>query len=472
MSEEKGGDAKWSSEFFNFLRLFDRFGTRVVGLLVLQLAWAVAVTIIPKHTPEHGPARISVPRWGPDFPWVLHPIPIGVVYAEGVVIVFALWMLRSRAYLIVVRPLTTLFRALAAMSLGVVSLFAGVTLGLALCVEFRLRKSRPPAWRSAIKKAVEETRRKAPRRQQGTHPRSRTPRRFCDRCSHRLDVFANLDRGSPWFFADRVGEMCERLDAWILRRLISVGYIGIAPIASVSLEEDEKAAKAAMQNFAQALARLRLLLRSLPTSPYVRFIAVPPALSASVVQRADRLRRVLGLDALLYGSYQSVEPPRIWMNLARPIPPPKWISGKGTALAVADPIEVDPSIRFSMALIDQRDPFDAYIVLSLALAETLRSRQLRWLIDDSFRGKLLRYAPLIYSVSFNDESDPLSSSRKDRLAIVGHLVEDVLLQVPQPSGTPPNEAMRLAEALRRQDDSPETVIFPTAKRVLLEFVLE
>jgi hypothetical protein len=118
----------------------------------------------------------------------------------------------------------------------------------------------------------------------------------------------------PWEkLLDAVGNLRIRLD--------STALIGLAPFHSYSFDEELKSAKAPLQIFAASVRRLRLGLSDRMILSQVRFIPIPDIVSIESEDDARRWRKRLGLDTLLWGSYLSADPPRIWLNLEhRPQP--------------------------------------------------------------------------------------------------------------------------------------------------------
>ena len=48
MVDEQKASAKWAAEAFEVLRLFQRFGTRLPGLLGLEVGWAGLLVLVAK----------------------------------------------------------------------------------------------------------------------------------------------------------------------------------------------------------------------------------------------------------------------------------------------------------------------------------------------------------------------------------------------------------------------------------------
>ena len=250
--------------------------------------------------------------------------------------------------------------------------------------------------------------------------------------------------------ADGFKDKFSKRLAW----LVSTGRIGLAPLYSYTYQEDEKAVKASMQLFTLASSRLSLTLRQHPAARRVGFSVLPPQVPVRNNVQVQVMRWLFDFDALLWGSYVSSEPPRIWLNIERRLAP---ISADSTDSERCAEIEAFRAGQvgddLAMVTIDQRDPLDAYIVLLVTLIEALRSRELK---------KRFRLYPKVF--------DSLAlSARSERQAISRHLVRDVLLRLPPMERTVP-ALVTVAQIDARPEPPVETEMTPSAKSVLVAYV--
>ena len=392
MASEKSDeskDAKWAGELYSFIQLFRRESSHFLGLIILEIGWAVLMSLLLPLLPEGSFARTKLP----------------FVLVAGALTIAAIWVLFSGliyyAWLILKRPV----RAVLILVLQALWFLVDIVADVSASIEIRLlhrREIRNVLGLRSIKIADW----------------------FSDKFSNRL--------------------------AW----LVSTGRIDLAPLNSYTYQEDEKAVKASLQLFTLASSRLSLTLRQHHAARRVGFSVLPPLVPVRNNVQVQVMRWLFDFDALLWGSYVSSEPPRIWLNIERRLAP---ISADSTDSERWADIEAFRAGQvgddLAMVTIDQRDPLDAYIVLLVTLIEALRSRELK---------KRFRLYPKVF--------DSLAvSARSERQAIGRHLVRDVLLRLPPMERTVP-ALVTVAQVDARPEPPVETEMTPSAKSVLVAYV--
>src|SRR4051794_16598103 len=89
----KDDKTKWASEAYAFLALYRHMGRRIPGLLLMELGWAILLSLASRFGAKDAAATIG---W-PTFPGVIE-IPISVVYTVGALILLAIWVFTSGFY--------------------------------------------------------------------------------------------------------------------------------------------------------------------------------------------------------------------------------------------------------------------------------------------------------------------------------------------------------------------------------------
>ena len=431
MASEKSDeskDAKWAGELYSFIQLFRRESSHFLGLIILEIGWAVLMSLLLPLLPEGSFARTKLP----------------FVLVAGALTIAAIWLLFSGliyyAWLILKRPV----RAVLILILQALWFLVDIVADVSASIEIRSLKSRRGAdYRGKLKQVAKQT-----ASNRGRKAKSVRGNRELARLLRRREIRNALGLRSIKI-ADGFKDKFSKRLAW----LVSTGRIGLAPLYSYTYQEDEKAVKASMQLFTLASSRLSLTLRQHPAARRVGFSVLPPQVPVRNNVQAQVMRWLFDFDALLWGSYVSSEPPRIWLNIERRLAP---ISADSTDSERRAEIEAFRAGQvgddLAMVTIDQRDPLDAYIVLLVTLIEALRSREL----------KRFRLYPKVF--------DSLAlSARSERQAISRHLVRDVLLRLPPMERTVP-ALVTVAQIDARPEPPVETEMTPSAKSVLVAYV--
>ena len=321
-------------------------------------------------------------------------------------VIAGLWLLTSGLYLHLWIPAKHILRHTAILCLHIL-MVAFVILHLPVWLVLLIAERRKQrAWESSQTPAQLE----AFKQEHGTHYRT---------------FLRTVTKFSADYLLDAVISMWGRA----IKYLASVGYIGLSPLYSHSFEEDQNATKAPLQVFAAAIGRLNLRLGRLRATRLFQFVVLPPAPRVETNQAARRLLRWYRLDALLWGSYVSVNPPKVWLNVERPIRESK---DDQRLTERFHPLHVRLGNDSSLVL-DQNDPLDTYIALLLALLEALEAR----------RAPRFRLYPRY--------SDALVLASGERHVIMSQLIRDSLFVL---------EAESFLPATRG-------ALHPTAKQVLV-----
>jgi hypothetical protein len=165
----------------------------------------------------------------------------------------------------------------------------------------------------------------------------------------------------------------------------SLTHLGIAPLQGYSYEEELYALRAPSQTFATAIDDIRWTLRRIPDITLVRFRHLPEQWRPKNSDDAQRLRRLLGFDALLWGTYVSLDPPRVWLNVASDYGPSSGlgIDGDDAESGGAElrdesllfPFSVEQRIETGSFVIDQDQPSQVHAILVLAVAQSVVTRR-------------------------------------------------------------------------------------------------
>ncbi len=386
----EAGEVRWAQEAYAFLALFRRVQNRLAGLLMMQIGWAVLLVLVAQFAGKDKTPALSVPGIK-----ALQDIPLGTVYLPGAFLVLLWWLFASRAFglirLFALRSLRPAAGALLWLSWFVLLFVTLPYLVVALVVEtlrFNAWKKRQnPQWLTEYEPELKEP--------------------------GLMEIYQEQTKR-------RLDKPYDVVAAWIARtrlNIASAATIALSPFYSYSFEEEQKSAKAPMQVFATAIARLRMALGELPTIPHVGFVTAPDIVRIDSNDRAQAVVRRYGVDTLLWGSYVTAEPPRIWLNIqTRPDPhPEKRDSDRRDAM---DPLVTRPIVDVMM-IVDQDDTIDAYIVILVSYLRTLEWRkQVRWGKPQKLR--------------FWQSEDVLSWSASDRKTVFVSLIVPLLASLPGP----------------------------------------
>jgi hypothetical protein len=349
---------KWASEAFEFLRLFRRIGDTFFGLGLLQVAWALLILLLSKLLPPSSPAiTFANVLTGADA-----TIRLTTLYVYGSLAVFLLWGVTSRFYLYLLLPFLAICRRgifLISLIMYFVLLIVQLPLNGILARlerrnfrrwEQRLEKDKPQKYEN-FKKKDEEVRRR---------------------------VFRGMTKTKL-----REGLLTDAIQSiflQIFRFLNSEVWIGFSPLQTYTFDEDIKAAKAPLQVLFLAVGHFNSLYRWHPKLGGIRFFLLSTTPRIENQHTASVLRRLLGMDAVLWGSYQSINPAIIWLNvetldtIGKKERKDKADEAKNERRAFPDPIRSTYDGTLSL-LVQQDSFFDAYSTIVLAVCRVLKSRR-------------------------------------------------------------------------------------------------
>lgn len=391
--EDDKSSSKWAAEFFDFLRLFQRVGGQLSGLLLLEIGWALLLSLVTKLSSTDSAPILGIPLISVDLQIYIIDVRLTSVFSIGALLIALGWLFNSETYLYFFLPLGRVLRFALIIVTHIVFIVLAIIVGfpsflLSLPYELYLigkwEKAQNP---EKLKQTIEKNGKEA---------------------------VLNYARTQIKFKSSWLLELLGDRYIHLLTALASVGKIGLAPIFSYSFEEDRIAAKAPLQIFANAIGRLRLKLGTLDVVRYIQFRTLPSIIKIETYERACQVRKWLGLDALLWGSYISATPPKIWLNIEQALTALQYDKRKSEDRENYDPFR--PLLDFDqyMLVIDQNDPFDAYIALLIALMLSLRARQTH---------KFTLYPKGV---------DKLYYSLTDEDAIFTSLIRDALFSVSSP----------------------------------------
>lgn len=387
---EDNSSGKWAAESFDFLRLFQRIGSQFSGFIMLEIGWALLLLLVAKLSASDATPVIGLPWISANGGFVARDVRLTTLFPVGSIGLALIWFFTSGLYLIVWMPIARCFRFLgvAIVTILVIALVI-LTLPIAF-ISFFVEEYLFRRW----KKKVDPE-----KLQQIVRDHGETTLREVAKKAMKFDAM---------WLQNWIGNQGHKL----MSRWASVGFVGLAPLYSYSYDEDLFAAKAPLQVFAEAIGRLRLKLKNLDAIHFLRFQSLPHLIRVTSHPSAEWLRKWLGLDALLWGSYLSVAPPKIWLNIEQRLTPVAIDQEKSKNWLEIDPLQSSMNLDRAMVVADQNDPFDVYIVLVIALMEALKSRrETKWHSRFKWQDKLY-----------------LSGTAVDD--IVTHLVRDVLLSLP------------------------------------------
>ena len=392
MAEEKEkSKAKWAAEAYAFLALFRRLQRRLPGLLMLEFGWGLLIRLVAPLAGEnaktaavstsssHGTEGISAFEV-----FLIGALAIAVywLFASGIWKIPYLWVARP------IRPLTSIALVIALIFVGILTL---PLLLLAILVDrahlhFWLKKIDPNKLAKIRADVAEKELREIHKKE--TKSSDKTPTSFED---------WKITKGSTWIANEQakiakptLTSVFEKETKWRLRRpwegcatlvnewrlrLDSLALIGLAPFHSYSFEEEQKSAKAPLQIFATAIRRLRLGLYDPMIVSHVRFMTVPEIVAIESEDAARRWRAWLGLDTLLWGSYASTSPTRIWLNVENKRQRNDAEKGSFDREERIDwaPLRTE-KVDFAMMEVDQDDQIECYLVVLLCFLRILQRR--------------------------------------------------------------------------------------------------
>jgi hypothetical protein len=245
----------------------------------------------------------------------------------------------------------------------------------------------------------------------------------------------------------------------LIRHVQSRARIAFAPLKGFNYLEDVNASKAPAQVFSVAVERLRWKAERYKLPRLVKFRYLPLLWTPNDATDASRLRSLCGADVLVWGTYLTQNPNRIWLNIQHKSVTSKEDQTRDTPkLPTLFPYLLDLQ---SVIVIDQREMTNSYVVPVLALIHTLQSRGDASARKEAMQGwkpeaaslrqlgmfvvRLLRQIKLLDQLQF-------SVSEVDKL--IEALVLDIFLALPE-------------FATVKDDD-----MYPSAERILVDIAGE
>lgn len=443
MAEKKGG--QWASEVYDFLQLFKRVNKSFSGLFLIELGWLLFLLLLSRLIPTGDPPIIP----SLNLP-VLGETSIKDLYLPGATLLIFIWIMTSRAWMYIWLPLHRIYRGLAITILfltGLLLLLINIPLAIIALpihhwdINRRFRKlsqenleKRSAAIRDQINlelnlwKLVKDDawvlckiirNKKDFEKISTAKPESPEYEAAVDGLI-RQSIYSSLaDESFPILF---LMEFVQKNFFPVARNIYSQLIIGIAPLDSMNYGEELNASKAISQVFATTIQKMyEVRFQDKKDFQYVRFIVLPELVTPQNPNDASLLRKLTGLDLLLWGSYTTGNVSNIWLNVDQKSHKPSKnkdkddesgkrgkrnfdaIFGQGTKLGRAS------------FLIEQSDIWDTYISFILIVIQAINDRSFR-----SKREKKINWYAL----------DNLYYASSDLDVVIEYLIWEVLRYLP------------------------------------------
>lgn len=354
---------KWATEAFDFLRLFQRIGKSLTGLILLEAAFGAYLLLVLKLTGS----RNGFPALQFSVPWLRLRalqgeiyVPITTTYLVGALFVFVCWLFYSGLHRYLIQPFRVLFKAVLAVVLValMIALFALSALAMPITWPLETFLTKRFAANPSNKDKLSEVRKSSGDKGAESYARRHV-------AVHRTALL------------NEVGPMLGALWTW----LISSARIGVAAIQPYSYSEDLQAAKIPLQVFATASARLEIKLQNLRALEWIRFISLPASLKVATAAKAKFVRRWFGLDVLLWGSFLGSKSDQIWLNILQIAHEEQATEKEEEQFTTSSDTEAIFPWRLTLNVpavtLSITDPSDAYIVVAVALMVVLDNRKKR-----------------------------------------------------------------------------------------------
>lgn len=350
---------KWAAEIYDLLRIFSRLNNSVYGLLLLEIGWVFLLILISKLSPSGGdspePAILTIPFIGVGGS-ILETRVLDLV-VPGSLVILLLWGWRTNLFIYISWPIIYIFKLIVIAILFIVLIIV-VLVNLLLfpffwpieylLVRRWLRNLKPEVFQKLAEEYGEQQAKK---------------------------TLYEMALKEISFNALILAKKFSPPLTDIMRNIISQSRIGLAPLQSYNYEEDLNAAKAPSQVFSIAITRTKWQLEYLKSFQYVQFVHLPQHLTPKNSTQARRIRRFLGLDALVWGSYLTEDYNKIWINIDCPLPKNKVNKRKNGKVFISNIFPWVLDIEPRMLVIDQRNSWDAYVTLILATIRTFKARR-------------------------------------------------------------------------------------------------
>lgn len=398
MSEEKGR-TKWASEIYDTLLIFRRISNQVYGLLLVELGWVLLLVLVAKLSPSGGnnpqPAIVAVPLSG--------PLKVTDLVIPGAIVLACFWIIWSRIITYVWLLVRCAFRRATVLLVDLVGFCFGLLNVFLLPITYPLELIRARRWIERLGKDAEEKLRKEladkakdrlqrliERQDMGTAAGIYGFRiawlafKGHEHDCHQLDKLhsvignrelrrhaVNATKTSRWIVFTNFIVPLRRINTWLASR----AYIAFAPLQSFNYEEDLNSSKAPAQVFAAASDRIQWQLQNVKLMRHISFNFLPQHWVPKNSSEAGLLRWFFGLNTLLWGSYLPEPPTRICLNIKQHPRRGEKEDKERMLRPMEDPFPLVFRTQYSTMVVDQQEALDAYIVLVVAILQTLQTRQ-------------------------------------------------------------------------------------------------
>jgi hypothetical protein len=411
--KEKIVSGKWAAEVYDIFRLFSRTGETFFGLLLLEFGWVLLVLLLGKlpHKEDELP-RISL-LWFPSQWRTADSIAVHELFIPGALIIFVGWLVFSGFTSYILWFLRRPLRSLIVYLLYAVGFFIFFSLMLfelpfdlirtnrwiarltpeerSKIVSEKLNQTKLGGQKiSLILEAIKDSKRRKLRKfeKQYGHDIIEAARGWSklddakktalieavgskdvEAASGNALMEAALEKKTA--LSEGVGKLLELFFSGI-RFIKSRGLIAFAPLKSFNYAEDLNAGKAPAQVFSVATERVRWKFEKLKRTKLVHFINLPLHWVPTNTNEASRLRRAVGADALLWGTYFSDDPNRIWLNIEHwRKPPERYETDREVTVPDLFPYFMDFQ---SSIVINQTNLRDSYVAVIMAVIHVLKTR--------------------------------------------------------------------------------------------------
>jgi hypothetical protein len=292
MAEES--ESKSTSQILEILKLFQRFGRSFTGLLLLELAWTLILTLAAKLAGE----KAEAPKIG--------HVPFTVIWLIGSAVVFVGWGVYSRFTDYVIVPLIIALKPIVDLTFVLVALLLALLQLILTPVVLPLHGRMVRRW---LKRHKEKWIENNVKRDPVTGILSEDPEQAYGRWlekfkqDHGDKMLAKVASDEIPFKKDFLLKLAQLLGEHLLTPIHSGVRIGLAPLESYVRSEDPVIPKAPIQQFGPAIANLKARLGKVQGMEHVGFITLPSQFGISTKERASFTSRLFGLDILLWGHY-------------------------------------------------------------------------------------------------------------------------------------------------------------------------
>jgi hypothetical protein len=398
MSDEKTG-GKWASEIYDFFRIFRRINSTLYGLLLVEIGWVLLLVFITKLTPTGGNTPMTPIvslRW--PFLWEYRVVDLFLPGAALWALAWVLWSGLITYLWFFIRRISAhtsfWFFVLIGFIATVINVFL---LWIVVPIEFikaqnfirkfdpnkktiileeqttRLRKilsereSKEENWLNAVVKIGWQNANLFFKEHKSEKDEKKLLKRIKRIVLYNYAVEEiNFNR---WFIHTRTWNVLRKR----LNNIHTQTYIGFAPIESYSYEEDIMAAKAPAQAYSSAIDHMRMKLAQIELMKFLHFDILPNHFKPSSISEASFMRKILGFDLLLWGSYIEGQPNKIWLNIAHNVKKPD-VKNKteDSDDASQDDYSVFPLVfnfNYSKMVVDQSIFLDTYAALIIAVIQ-------------------------------------------------------------------------------------------------------